>query len=305
MAGRNHNGPPCPVRGEAGMNRKKEARAGLLFMAPSIILVLLLIGYPMINNIMISFHKVPINPKKAMSFIGFKNYVNTLTDPSFYTSLGVTVCFTLVVVGLSTIVGLAVAILINRPFFGKKLVKSLILLPYVVPAVSLIFAWKYMFNNTYGIVNYLVVDVFGLTEQAPLWFDRPLSAFFLVSLFCIWKFFPYAFMSFYAILQTIDRTLYEAAEMDGANSWQKFTVVTLQEIKPVLAMVVTLRTIWVFYMYTEVALLSGQMNTISVYLYDNAFSMRDMGKAAAISILLFSIIFSFIMLVRKKVFKYE
>ena len=287
------------------MNRKNEMTAGFLFIAPSILLIVLLIGYPMIYNFIISFHKVPVNPKKPMQFINFANFTKTLADPSFYKALGVTVFFTLLVVFLSTAVGLAVAILLNRRFFGKKIVKALILLPYIVPSVSLIFAWKYMFNNTYGIVNYLFVDVLGLFERAPLWFDRPASAFVLVTLFCVWKFFPYAFMSFYAILQTIDRTLYEAADVDGANGWQKFKVITLQEIKPVLATVVTLRTIWVFYMYTEVALLSGQVKTISVYLYENAFSMRDMGKAAAISILLFAIIFSFIMLVRKKVFKYE
>lgn len=287
------------------MNRKKEAAAGFLFIAPSALLVLLLIGYPMINNFIYSFNKVPVNAKQSMKFIGIENFVKTLQDPSFYSSLGTTICFTAIVVALSTIVGLAVAIMLNRSFAGKKIVKALVLLPYIVPSVSLIFAWKYMFNNTYGIVNYLFVDVLHLFEKAPLWFDRPLSAFFLVVLFCIWKFFPYAFMSFYAILQTIDKTLYEAADVDGANGWQKFKIITLQEIKPVLATVVTLRTIWVFYMYTEVALLSGQVQTISVYLYDNAFARQDMGKAAAISILLFMIIFSFIMLVRKKVFKYD
>ena len=244
------------------MNRKKEMTAGFLFIAPSILLIVLLIGYPMIYNFIISFHKVPVNPKKPMQFINFANFTKTLADPSFYKALGVTVFFTLLVVFLSTAVGLAVAILLNRRFFGKKIVKALILLPYIVPSVSLIFAWKYMFNNTYGIVNYLFVDVLGLFERAPLWFDRPASAFVLVTLFCVWKFFPYAFMSFYAILQTIDRTLYEAADVDGANGWQKFKVITLQEIKPVLATVVTLRTIWVFYMYTEVALLSGQVKIL-------------------------------------------
>lgn len=287
------------------MNRKKEAIAGFLFVAPSLLLIALLIGYPMINNFIISFHKVPVNPKKPMTFIGAANFIKTLTDSSFYTSLAVTVIFTILVVSLSTVLGLVVAIMLNRRFAGKKLVKALVLLPYIVPSVSLIFGWKYMFNNTYGIVNYLFVDVLHLFEKAPLWFDRPASAFFLVVLFCVWKFFPYAFMSFYAILQTIDKTLYEAADVDGANGWQKFKIITLQEIKPVLATVITLRTIWVFYMYSEIALLSSQVKTISVYLYDNAFALRDMGKAAAISMMLFAIIFSFIMLVRKKVFKYE
>lgn len=272
-------------------------------MAPSILLVILLIGYPMVNNFIISFFKVPLNPRKAMTFIGVKNFVKTLTDSQFYASLGVTVLLTVLVVTLSTAVGLGVAVLLNRQFVGKKVVKALVLLPYVVPSVSLIFAWKYMFNNTYGIVNYLFVDVLHVFQKAPLWFDKPVSAFFLVVLFCVWKFFPYAFMSFYAILQTIDNTLYEAADVDGASGWQKFVVITLQEIKPILVTVVTLRTIWVFYMYTEISLLSSQVNTISVYLYNNAFALKDMGKAAAISIMLFAMIFTFIMAVRKRVFR--
>ncbi len=152
-------------------------------IAPSILLILLLIGYPMIYNFIISFHKVPVNPKKSMQPVGLGNFTKTLTDSSFYNALGVTVLFTVLVVLLSTAVGLAAAILLNRHFFGKKIVKALILLPYIVPSVSLIFAWKYMFNNTYGIVNYLYVDILKLSDRAPLWFDRPASAFALVMLF--------------------------------------------------------------------------------------------------------------------------
>lgn len=274
-------------------------------MMPAILMVALLIGYPMIHNFITSFQDVPLNPKKEPVWIGLSNYLSTLSSPDFYRSLLTTVLFTVAVVSLSTALGMGVALYFNRDFKGKKIFKGLILLPYVVPAVSLIFGWKYMFNNTYGIVNYLIVDKWGLVEQAPLWFDRPVSAFVLVVLFCVWKFFPYAFMNLYAILQTVDRTLYEAAEIDGAGPWKQFVVITLQEIRPVLATVVTLRTIWVFYMYTEVALLTNEMDTISVYLYQNAFALKDMGKASAISILLFGIIFTFIMLIRKKVFARE
>ena len=269
---------------------------------PAILMVILLIGYPMVYNFMISFQDVPLNPKKESVWIGLENYISTLSSPDFYMSLLTTVVFTVAVVSLSTALGLGVALYINRDFKGKKIFKALVILPYIVPAVSLIFGWKYMFNNTYGIINYLLVDKWGLLDQAPLWFDQPVSAFVLVVLFCVWKFFPYAFMNLYAILQTVDRTLYEAAEIDGAGPWKQFLVITLQEIRPVLATVVTLRTIWVFYMYTEVALLTNEMDTISVYLYQNAFALKDMGKAAAISILLFGIIFTFIMLIRKKVF---
>lgn len=284
------------------MKRKNQMFWGYLFLMPAILMVILLIGYPMVYNFMISFQDVPLNPKKESVWIALENYVSTLSSPDFYLSLLTTVVFTVAVVSLSTALGLGVALYINRDFKGKKIFKALVLLPYIVPAVSLIFGWKYMFNNTYGIINYLLVDKWGLLDQAPLWFDQPASAFVLVVLFCVWKFFPYAFMNLYAILQTVDRTLYEAAEIDGAGPWKRFLVITLQEIRPVLATVVTLRTIWVFYMYTEVALLTNELDTISVYLYQNAFALKDMGKAAAISILLFGIIFTFIMLIRKKVF---
>ena len=158
-----------------------------------------------------------------------------------------------------------------------------------------------MFNNIYGIINYMLVDKLHILKEAPLWFDNPTSAFILVVLFSVWKFFPYAFLSFLAILQTLDSTLYEAAEIDGANKWQQFLAITIPCIKPVLMVVITLRTIWVFYMFADVYLLTKKVNILGVYLYEMAFARNDLGKAAAISILLFVIIFSFIIFIRKKV----
>jgi len=158
-----------------------------------------------------------------------------------------------------------------------------------------------MFNNGYGIVNYLGVDLLHLYAQAPLWFDNPGSSFVLVVLFAIWRYFPYAFISFLAILQTIDKSLYEAAEMDGANAWQRFRIVTLPAIMPVLATVITLRTIWMFYMFADVYLLTTKVDILGVYLYKTAFAFNDLGKAAAISVVLFVIIFTVILLTRKRV----
>ncbi|EFP7906807.1 sugar ABC transporter permease [Shigella flexneri] len=134
-----------------------------------------------------------------------------------------------------------------------------------------------------------------------LWFDNPGSSFVLVVLFAIWRYFPYAFISFLAILQTIDKSLYEAAEMDGANAWQRFRIVTLPAIMPVLATVVTLRTIWMFYMFADVYLLTTKVDILGVYLYKTAFAFNDLGKAAAISVVLFIIIFAVILLTRKRV----
>ena len=139
-------------------------------LSPSIILLVLLIGYPLIYNIVISCQDVPLNPNLPSEFVGLQNFIDVFTDPSFYKSVAITLLFTVVVTSISTVLGLALSVFLNRPFFGKKLVNSIIILSYVVPAVCLIFTWRYMFNNIYGIVNYFVVDVFGIVDKAPLWF---------------------------------------------------------------------------------------------------------------------------------------
>lgn len=286
---------------KTNIRKKTDIKLALALLFPSIFLLLLLVAYPMVANIQISFFDQPINPRLSSTFVGLKNYIDILTDAEFFKSLGITLLYMLLTVGGSTAVGLGIAIFFNRPFKFRKTARSLIILSYVTPSISLVFAWKYMFNNGYGVVNYLGDDVLHLFEQAPLWFDNPISSFFLVSLFAIWRYFPYAFISFLAILQTIDSTLYEAAEIDGASAWGKFKIVTLPAIMPVLVTVITLRSIWMFYMFTDVYLLTNKVDILGIYLYKTAFAFNDLGKAASISVILFIILFIVIMIARKRV----
>ncbi|SHS45540.1 carbohydrate ABC transporter membrane protein 1, CUT1 family [Mycobacteroides abscessus subsp. abscessus] len=280
---------------------KSDFKLAMVLLFPSIFLLLLLVAYPMISNIQISFFEQPINPRLNATFVGLKNYTDILTDGEFFKSLGITLLYMILAVAGSTALGLGVAIFFNRPFKFRKLARSLIILSYVTPSISLVFAWKYMFNNGYGIVNYLGVDVFQLFDEAPLWFDKPVSSFILIVLYAIWRYFPYAFISFLAILQTIDSTLYEAAEIDGASAWNKFKIVTLPAIMPVLITVVTLRSIWLFYMFTDVYLLTNKVNILGIYLYETAFAFNDLGKAASISVILFIILSIVIIATRKRV----
>ena len=236
----------------------------MLLLAPSLLLLGGLVAWPMISNIEISFMRLPLNPQIESTFVGLSNYIRILSDPGFWHSLWMTVWYTALVVAGSTVLGLGVAMFFNREFRLRKTARSLVILSYVTPSISLVFAWKYMFNNGYGIVNYLGVDLLHLYDQAPLWFDNPGSSFALVVLFAIWRYFPYAFISF-------------------------------------LATVVTLRTIWMFYMFADVYLLTTKVDILGVYLYKTAFAFNDLGKAAAISVVLFVIIFAVILLTRKRV----
>ncbi|MBA9042327.1 multiple sugar transport system permease protein [Bacillus aryabhattai] len=280
---------------------RSDSKLAWTLLLPSIFLLLLLVAYPMVSNVQISFFDQPVNARLSATLVGLENYKDILTDVEFFKSLGITILYTVLAVGGSTAVGLAVALFFNRPFKFRKTARSLIILSYVTPSISLVFAWKYMFNNGYGIVNFLGGDVLHLFDKAPLWFDNPVSSFILVVLFAIWRYFPYAFISFLAILQTVDNTLYEAAEIDGASLWDKFKIVTLPAIMPVLLTVVTLRSIWLFYMFTDVYLLTNKVNILGIYLYQTAFAFNDLGKASSISVILFMILFIAIMIARKRV----
>lgn len=283
------------------IGKSADTKFAIALLAPSMILLAVLVFYPMLSNVQISFLDLPLNVNLKANFVGLQNYLDIMKDPEFYKSLGLTIAYTALVVIGSTVLGLGVAIAFNREFRFRGLVRSIVILSYVTPSISLIFSWKYMFNNGYGIINSLLVDKLQLLDKAPLWFDNPQSSFVLVVIFAIWRYYPYAFISLLAILQTVDKSLYEAADMDGANMWQKFKIVTLPAIKPVLATIVVLRTIWMFYMFTDVYLLTNKVNILGVYLYKTAFAFNDLGKASAISVILFLIIAGVILLTRKRV----
>ncbi|MEG0493659.1 MAG: sugar ABC transporter permease, partial [Clostridia bacterium] len=254
-------------------------------------------------NINMSFYKVALNPKRADEFVGLANYAKLFSDPSFYESLGLTVCYVILTVVGSTGVGLMVALLMNSAFVGRKAARALLLLSYVTPMIATLYVWQYMFNGLYGVVNYFLVNILRVTNTSPLWYDDKLLSIMLVVLYDIWRVFPYAFLMLLASLQAIDHDVYEAADMDGASSLQKFRSITLPALMPTISAIVTLRTIWNFYKFDDVYLFSKKLSVLGVYLYQAAFATHDMGRAAAITIVLFVIVFSFVILFGRKVIR--
>lgn len=270
---------------------------------PVILLIAGVIVYPIIYNIRLSFFKVALNPRKPDVFVGLRNYIKLFSDGEFYNVLLTTILFVAVSVSLTTVLGMCVALLFNRKFVGRGAARSLIMLSYVTPMISLVYVWKYMFNSMYGIVDYLLVDTLHLLESAPAWFDDRVFAFIAVVVFDSWRLFPYAFMMILAALQNIDESLYESADIDGAGPWKKFVHITFPEIMPVVASVATLRMIWNFYKFDDVYLLTQQMPVIGVYLYKTSFASNDFGLSAAITVVLFVIIITLVYVMRKVVFR--
>lgn len=289
---------------KVGSFKRSEARLGYLLIAPAFLLVVAIIFYPVVYNIWLSLHEVSLNPNKSDVFVGLENYIRLVTDSSFWNSVWVTIIYTVLTVAGATIVGLGVALLLNNSFIGRGFVRSLVLLPYVAPVISLVFVWQYMFNPVYGMVNYTLIEKFGWMSQSIDWLNDPNAALWLVILFDIWHLFPFSFMMILAKLQSIDKTLYEAAEIDGANLWHKIRHVTLPELTLVLGSLVILRFIWNFYKFDEIYLLTKQVPVVGVYTYQTAFATYDHGLAAAITATLFVIVMGFVLVAVRRVLKW-
>ncbi|MFZ5437015.1 MAG: carbohydrate ABC transporter permease [Bacillota bacterium] len=292
------------ARKRTGTAARQESLLACALIAPSMLVMGLVIVYPVLSSIKMGFSDIPLDPAAPVEFVGLAHYAEIVKDPEFWMALVRSLVFTAATVAGSTLLGLAVAILLNRPFAGRGIARGIVLMPYVAPVISLVFAWQYMFHPVYGFVNHWLVDVLPVFPGPRDWVESPQFAMPMVIIFDIWRYFPYAFLMILAKLQAIPGTLYEAAEVDGAGAWAKFRYITLPELSFVLGAVVVLRWIWNFNKFDDVWLLSRSVITVTVYTYLRAFQTFNLGQAAAISGLLVVGLVAFVSFYVKKVLRW-
>ncbi|MCD6238353.1 MAG: sugar ABC transporter permease [Thermotogae bacterium] len=284
---------------------EREKILGWKLIIPSLLIICSLILYPVAYNIYLSFFKVSLDPRIPKRFVGLANYRHILKDSGFWTAFGTNWLFTIMTVAGNVLIGLAVALLLNRKFPGRWFVRAIVLLPYVTPVISTVFVWKYIFYPIDGPFLNIFANTLHLVKPNVDIVNNTKNAIWVVTIFNIWRNFPFAYLMFLATLQSIPASLYEAAEIDGANVWHKFRYITLPELYFVMGALVLLRGIWNFYKFDEVYLMSKFANTLPVYIYEKAFSgLPEQGVAASMSTLLFIILMVFIWLYVKKVLKW-
>ena len=281
---------------------QSEARLGIGLMGPSLFLIILLIIYPLLYNIAISFFDVSLDGEAR--FIGLANYIRLLGDSDYWQAFGSSAIFLLGTVTGTTLLGLAVALLLNEKFVGRGAVQVISLLPYFVPVISVVFAWRFIFDPVIGIYNYYMVDVWKLTEQRVN-MATPSYGLAVSIIFDIWKRFAIATLLIFSRLKAINQDYYEAAAIDGAGPWKRFIYITLPEIAFVLGTIVLLRFIWNLNAFDTVFLISSSIRTVPVYTYYEAFAgSLDQDYAAAISVLQLVFLALFIWFYVKKILKW-
>jgi multiple sugar transport system permease protein len=282
---------------------QQEARLGQKLVAPAMGVILLLVLYPILFNGYLSFFDVQLNGDKA--FIGLENYRNLLKNSDFYHAALTTLIYLVGTVTGTTVVGIGVALLMNEEFKFRNLVRSLILLPYFAPVISVVFGWQFIFDPVNGIYNHLVVDVLGLTAERYNLIGDPSKALWVVIVFDIWKHFPIAYLLILAKLQSIPKDQYEAAAIDGYGAWGRFIHVTLPEIRFVVGTLVLLRLIWNLNRFEDVFLLAPNVETLPIFTYYQAFSgIIDQGLAAAVSVLQLLLLSGLIWFYVKKILRW-
>jgi len=262
-------------------------------LAPSAFLLILLTAVPMVTVFATAMQDIGMGETSG-PFIGLENFTWSLTSSDFHAALWNTFVWVFGSVALEMILGLGLALLLNKTFMFRGVARAVILAPYLVPTVVAVLVWRYMFHDIVGIINSTLIQ-FGVIGKPLLWLNSQALAMTSVILVGVWKFFPFVVIALLGILQSIPQEQYEAAKIDGASPWQQFWRITLPYILPVFLLTALLRTIWSFHKFEIIYLLTGggplnATTTLPILVYLKAFSDFEFGRAAAIAILTFAIL---------------
>ena len=259
-------------------------RFGIGMLTPTLIVLLVMTAYPLIFTFVYSFTDYNyLKGTENASFVLFDNYVSLFKNGYFQQAVWNTIKFTILAVVLEMALGLLIAVFVNSLKRGQKIMRTLLLLPYLLPAVTVALSWRMMLSANYGIINQFLK---GLGLPVFNWFMDTKTAFGTILRIDVWQNVPFVFLLLYASLQSVSENQYEAARIDGAGFFQQFWYITLPNIKGSLALCALLRTIDTFRLFEKVNVLTGggpagTTTTITQFLYTYGIKSLDFGFGSA------------------------
>jgi multiple sugar transport system permease protein len=287
---------------------RRDAMLGVMLIAPSVLIFCAVIVYPLVSAIYLSLFNI-FTPTLKGNFVGFQNYAELFAGHEFWRSLFNTLVWTICTLTLQVVLGIAAALMLHQAIVFRALARSLILFPYFVSTVVAVLVWRWLFNDLYGILNHLMIWA-GLLQMPLDWLGSMPNAMVSIVLVGAWKYFPFVVIAILARLQTIPDHLYEAATIDGAGAWSRFTDVTLPQLKDVLMVVVLLRAIWDFKEFDLIYLMTGggpliATQTLPLMVYKEAFGLDAMGRATAVAVAMMLVMLVFMVLYLRKMGREE
>lgn len=268
---------------------KSEQLQGLLFIAPSLLLIIVLVAFPIAFSFYSSFHNVSLwRGEWRLTFVGLGNYQKLFASDAFWHSALRTVIYTFLRVGGAVVLGFATALLMNRAGKVGQLFKNIFILPWAISYVVNAIMWGWIYHGTYGVLNDILLRT-GLIETSISWLSNPKTALYAIVVVDIWKNIPFSALILYAGLRTIPLEYYDAAKVDGASAFQCFWHVIIPIMSPIIVTVILIQFIWAMKAFDTIwTLTQGGFDTtiLNVFAFKHTFTYLKFGYGAAASYVL-------------------
>jgi ABC-type sugar transport system permease subunit len=270
--------------------REQDARTAWFLLAPSLLVIAAITLWPVISTFILSFYNAPTGLNQVRTFVGFGNYLGMLKDRTFWETIGRTLYFTGVSVGLELGLGLGIAQLIHSKPWGWQFLRLSLIIPWAVPTIVNGAMWRWIYSGDFGALNGLLMSL-GLIQHYVPWLSLPGMAMNLVIVADVWHTMPFVALVLQAALATLPEDLEEAAAVDGANAWQRFWQIRVPLLRPAILVALIARTVDAFRVFDIVYIITAggpayRTLTITYLTYLNTFSFGKQGTGAALSFLI-------------------
>ena len=291
--GDERQGPRIPTSSWEKFGFFLDRHLGILFLLPGIFLILIILTYPVLSNIYISFTNKHLVYQDT-SFVGLENYIFTFTDKKFYKSFVNTIIWTAASISIQVTLGFCVALLLNLPLKGRLFFRLAMIIPYAFPPVTVALIWKWMLHSLFGVFNFLLISL-GVIDTPVSWLSQGVTAMGAVIMVNVWFGFPLFALAILAGLQSIPEDHYEVARLEGATYPQIVRFVIFPAIIRIVGIIIVLRTIWVFNTFDLLFITTGggpvgATETLPLYAYHVGWHQGFIGQTAAIAIALLGVL---------------
>jgi trehalose/maltose transport system permease protein len=279
-------------RGRASRLTRARARSAWLFLAPMLIVLALVAGWPLARTLWFGLTDANLADLAAAEFIGFDNFRYLVQDPDWWQAVRNTVVFAGASVALETALGLAIALALHARFRGRGVLRAAVLIPWAIPTVVSAKMWSWMFNDVFGVINHVLLGL-GLIGAPIAWTASPDTALAAIILVDVWKATPFMALLLLAGLQMLPQECYESARVDGVHPVKVFLRVTLPLLRPALAVAIIFRMLDALRVFDLIYVMSGNNRdtmSMSVYARQQLVDFQDVGYGSAAATLLFLII---------------
>lgn len=285
-----------------------EATLAYALLAPAVLLMIIFMVYPILYVFVISLFNTD-KLSRIKDFAGFSIYAKLLSSKDIWIVIGRSLLWTVIAVLAKTLFGIAIALLLNVKYKGRKIARLLFIIPWASSIPISVMLWRWVLHSEFGLLNH-TLKITGLMSNPPVWLGQGGTAFIACLWVDIWIGIPFMALVFLAAMQAVPRTLYEAAEIDGATRFQRFRYVTLPGISAILLIATLLSSLWTFNDFNTIYILTqggpaGATNILITYVYQNSFEWLKWQKASALSVFTFLILSTVSVIYSRIYFKKE